>query len=716
MSVLDTVREIGGHSLALRLGYEAQRRSGLLHRRMRARSGWSNWGVPGILGQEYRAGWEARLTEDRRTLFADQGTAARARKLLGESGINTLVSRAERILRGELPFFGELWLKTGLPPSWFVSALDGAYVDPDRPWTSMGFYDRDYGDLKFILEPSRFLFVGELARAYLLTGDERYPSVFWNAVEDWADHNPPATGPLWICGQESALRIVSWCLGWMAFRKASSTTLDRQAKLLSMTAAHGWRIEQTRMYAKSQRSNHIISEAAGLLTAALVFPELRWSSAWKQSAINELRRAVQDQFSPDGTYAQQSLNYQRMSLQLLAWCAALLRMHESSLPTDITDRMLAARDFLLAVAEPETGRVPNSGANDGTLALPLDTCEYGDFRPTLQLVSKAVGVESALPSGPWDELGLWLFGAGRAVSEQEPHAACAEAYLGFHLLRNSVSRVVLRCEDGHRRPYHADQLHLDIWWKGMNLARDPGTYLYNGEPPWDNGLASTAVHNTVYVDGTDQMERAGRFLWRRWAHGRVLEQGPQTLQAEHDGYCRLGIVHHRAVADLAGRGWIVVDDLIGHGSHTASLNWLLPDVPVQTIQGPPFQAILSTAEGNVSLICLSSAPAMGYLVHSGKRQGALDANDLPSQDELRGWEASTYGCLDPALSVVFQANARMPLRLCSLFLFSPHEDPLVDLDSHVTLRWAECELRVSIPPVGQTSSLSPGQLTVRRQR
>jgi hypothetical protein len=678
---------------------------------MRARSGWSHWSVPAILGAEYRADWEKRLSGSRCALFSDRATVARARELLGESGTNAVVSRADRILSGELPFFGKLWLNAGFPPSWFISARDGAHVDPERPWTSMGFYHRDYGDLKFILEPSRFLFVGELARAYLLTGDERYPSAFWHALEDWARHSPPATGPLWICGQESALRIVSWCLGWMAFRRASSTTVDRQAKLLSMVAAHGWRIEQTRIYAKSQRSNHIISEAVGLLTASLVFPELRWSGAWKQLAITELQQAVQDQFSPDGTYAQQSPNYQRMSLQLLAWSSALLRLQQSSLPADVKDRMLAARDFLLSVADPAAGRVPNSGANDGTLALPLDTCEYDDFRPTIQLVSKAVGSESKLPSGPWDEPGIWLFEAGSALEEKR-HSACAETYRGFYLLRNSVSRVVLRCEDGHRRPYHADQLHLDIWWKGINLARDPGTYLYNGEPPWNNGLASTAVHNTVCVDGTDQMERAGRFLWRRWAHGRILEQGSRTLHAEHDGYRRLGILHHRAVADLAGRGWIVVDDLIGHGRHTASLNWLLPDLPVKSAQGPPFRATVITTEGRVDLVCLSSAPAAGYVVQRGKRQAVQqDADSFLSHDELRGWEASTYGQLDPALSVVFQTSAQMPLRLCSLFLFLPYEDIVVDLDSHVSLRWADFGLLVRFPPVGKKVSLSPERFT-----
>jgi len=29
-----------------------------------------------------------------------------------------------------------------------------------------------------------------------------------------------------------------------------------------------------------------------------------------------------------------------------------------------------------------------------------------------------------------------------------------------------------------RRPFQSDQLHVDLWWHGLNLARDAGTYLY----------------------------------------------------------------------------------------------------------------------------------------------------------------------------------------------------------------------------------------------
>ena len=49
------------------------------------------------------------------------------------------------------------------------------------------------------------------------------------------------------------------------------------------------------------------------------------------------------------------------------------------------------------------------------------------------------------------------------------------------------------------RPAHADQLHLDLWHRGENLALDPGVYHYNADPPWTNPLDATAYHNTLTI-------------------------------------------------------------------------------------------------------------------------------------------------------------------------------------------------------------------------
>jgi hypothetical protein len=118
------------------------------------------------------------------------------------------------------------------------------------------------------------------------------------------------------------------------------------------------------------------------------------------------------------------------------------------------------------------------------------------------------------------------------------------------------------------RPGHADQLHLDLWWRGQNIALDAGTYLYNAAPPWDNALARSLVHNTVTVNGLDQMTRAGRFLWLDWAQAsrisrKQAEDGSwERGVAEHTGYRKLGVAHRRVVTAYRENRWLVEDSLL----------------------------------------------------------------------------------------------------------------------------------------------------------
>ena len=85
------------------------------------------------------------------------------------------------------------------------------------------------------------------------------------------------------------------------------------------------------------------------------------------------------------------------------------------------------------------------------------------------------------------------------------------------------------------------------------MARDPGTYHYNAALPWENALSGTDVHNTITLNGQDQMTRAGRFLWLDWAQAR-LAPAESALTADHNGYRQFGVFHKRTVTALEDGG------------------------------------------------------------------------------------------------------------------------------------------------------------------
>src|ERR1700676_2326008 len=224
-TMLQVGRTFGVRDGMLRLEYELQRGSGLMSWRMRSVQGWNSWALeriaPGVQAESLRA---ARQDGARPFFFTDvQTLASGINKIIASGGAQSLLSQAELGLSGNLTFFGQFSVAGQFPPKWFQNPVTGQSVSPQRSWTQMRFASPSYGDLKFILEPSRFFFVYPLARAYAISGDERFPESFWTAVQDWASQSPPMSGPLWICGQECSLRILAWSFALRAFIHSPST-------------------------------------------------------------------------------------------------------------------------------------------------------------------------------------------------------------------------------------------------------------------------------------------------------------------------------------------------------------------------------------------------------------------------------------------------------------------------------------------------------------
>ena len=191
---------------------------------------------------------------------------------------------------------------------------------------------------------------------------------------------------------------------------------------------------------------------------------------------------------------------------------------------------------------------------------------------------------------------------------------------------------MVRCAEYRARPHHADQLHVDFWWRGINICCDAGTYLYNGDPPWTNGLVTTAVHNTVTVDDQDQMTPYSRFLWLDWSHGRVTYDEPDYWEGYHDGYTRLAapVIHRRGIQRLNDT-WIIADELTSDSPHDYALHWLIPKMPYNVVGS---SITLQTCQGE-------------FFIRTSVDNIDLKVGDSKS---VRGWRSSSYGQKEPALS------------------------------------------------------------------
>jgi hypothetical protein len=564
---------------------------------------------------------------------------------------NSPLHSANEVKAGTLRYFEHTPAAIGCPPDWHRNPFTDQRVPADRHWSELS--DFGYGDIKIIWEPSRFGFVYTLVRAYWRTGDEQYAELFWTLLADWQQHNPPQLGANWKCGQETSFRVMAWCFGLYGFRDAQATTPERIARLAQMIAVSGERIACNIDYALSQRNNHGISEAVGLWTIGLLFPEFRQAIRWKEKGRTLLEQLSNELIYADGAFVQHSVNYHRVMLHDYLWAIRLGELQQQPLSQNLCEQVSKAGQLLYQLQDSFTGQVPRYGQLDGALVLPLNNCDYLDFRPVIQAIHYLSTGGRCYTAGPWDEDLLWLFGYSTLDAPQQAQMQMnlrAESG-GYYTLRTANSFVFTRCTTYRDRPGQADMLHVDLWWQGQNIAIDPGTYSYNAPAPWQNPLAQTTYHNTITVDGLEQMNRVGKFLWLPWLQGKTLQadQQPsgveQYWEGQHNGYRHLKapVRYRRALIGLPQDTWLVVDYLESKHDHAYRLHWLLADLPYQWDQQQKHLQ-LATPAGEYHL-------QLGSLLAQGKASLCRADSENP-----RGWQAPYYFHRRAALSVDLVVN------------------------------------------------------------
>jgi Heparinase II/III-like protein/Heparinase II/III N-terminus len=579
---------------------------------------------------------------------------------LGADGKAALITEADEIVNGKFRMFG------GEPVP-----LQLTFNEPLHHWTDyeMGntpipFSQFPIHDIKFIWEPARFGWAFTLGRAYHIMQDEKYAEAFWKYFETFTDSNPPTLGPHWMNGQEVAIRLMSLVWAAQVFQTASASSAERRERLVQSIAHHAARIPPTLIYARSQNNNHLVIEAAALYTAGVALDQPRW----RELGWSWLNPALCTQISSYGEYIQHSTNYHRLMIQTALWVDMILRERHQHWPFPTLEALTRASHWMFSMIDPASGQTPNLGANDGALIFPLSSTPFNDFRPTVQAAARAF-LRTTLPAGIWDEMSLWL---GLSASA---HTTGSDAYMTDHL-RGKDSWAYLRASRFRSRLSHMDQLHFDLWWRGLNITQDAGTYLYNGEPPWDNSLVSTRVHNTITIDDRDQMTRGGRFITLDWfpAYSKSLLEADEKILgrviAYHKGYQKLGVRHERIATTFTDERWEIKDNLIftKPGGHIFRLHWLLMDGEWKTINRE--QGFGIRVKSKYGWIALNINLERSDLIF---RTSLVRAGELiDGQREVKpyeGWVSPTYGTKVPGLSLAVEVTSSKSVTFTSEFIF-----------------------------------------------
>jgi len=695
-NMLFLIPRLGIKWFLFRSGYELRRRMGLLKRRFPERpwstlslSSWVKEEVPTTPGEYLAYRRQEGLVE---FFFQPKMQRVYAESILTLQGTahHKLLIEVDKVTDGVLKFFEHREGKIGFPPQWHLNPFSGRKVDANCHWVDTSDFG-DVGDIKVIWEPSRFAIAYKLVRAYWITGNEKYPDTFWQLVENWRLMNLPQRGPNWKCGQEAAFRLMAFCFALYGFARSPHSTAERVAMLIAMIATHAERIERNIGYALSQKNDHGISESLGLYTVGCLFPEFRRAEYWRLLGKRLIIREGMRQIYSDGAYVEHSTSYHRLMFHDFLWTIRLGQVNNDTFPESLLNRLRLSLNFLYQLVDAESGRVPNYGPNDGALILPLNICDYLDYRPTLQAMSVLLNSERLFAHGPWDEDLLWLFGpqAFQTPLKHKPLRSSAFKDGGYYTFRGKKSWGMIRCHTYRDRPSQADMLHLDLWYEGQNILRDTGTFQYNCPPPWNHYFKSTAAHNTVEVDDQDQMEKGPRFLWFRWTKSKVRHNEKLSQldgnywEGEHYGYQhgKNPIVHRRAVVRLGDR-WVIIDDILGDGKHAVTLRWHLANVSWEISKPGTF--VSKDLCIVISVQLLSNADAVIELLHG---------QETPQPE---GWESLYYGERQPIPVIKCHVMSPvLPLRFVTILHFES------------TIKWQTIQGQIFEGDKGRLCHLNP---------
>lgn len=388
-------------------------------------------------------------------------------------------------------------------------------------------------DLKLIWEPSRFGWAIDLARAHLTLADVDAAGVFWRSFESWREQNPPNAGVNWFCGQEASVRLMSVLLA----AQAMQDTVDEQRArwIQELALATGERVESNIGYARSQRNNHHVSEAVGLVTAAYVMGPGVDGDRWWALGERHLLEVVDKLIFADGGSSQYSTNYHRVFVHNLTWAVLVYRAAGREAPARVVDALRRATIFLAALVDQRSGSGWFFGADDGSKVLALSAGPHRRLKEDVHLASAVAEIECACGCAlvATDGEVLSWFGLAAPATAQRPSDPEIRSFpeAGVYVLSCAETSAFIRCGSYAYRPSQDDQLHCDVWINGCNIVKDSGTGSYKQTA---RGLAmfdEVWDHNSPHLADIPYSPKVSRFLRARWTAGKAVHLGCDATTA-----------------------------------------------------------------------------------------------------------------------------------------------------------------------------------------
>lgn len=567
------------------------------------------------------------------------------------------VAAADRIISGNWRILGLDAADVGWPPRWNRDPKTGIEA-PGRFGKMLDYRaEAAVGNIKYLWEVNRHAELTTLAQAFYLTRRPEYSAACQTLIDNWIEQCPYADGANWSSSLELAVRLVNWSI-------ACDFLADVQPGLKQRWLASVYqhcRFIESHLSLYSSANNHLLGELMGLYVAGVCWPCWDESLRWRNDALARFEEEALKQNASDGVNREQAIYYQHEVADMMLLVGLIDRRHGNVLSVRYWQRLEAMLDFIAAIMD-RNGNVPMIGDADDARLVRFDPAPEASVYGSLLATGAALfrRADFKAKSGQFDDKSRWLMGAGgekmfdALPSAAAPNERATFAEGGYYVLAadRGLPSEILCVADAGPLGYlsiaahgHADALAFTLSVAGQPVLIDPGTYAYHTDSRWRRYFRGTSAHNTARVDGLDQSEQGGNFLWlskaecsvRRWSSSDAEDR----LIASHDGYRRLPdpVIHTRDIRLLkTDRVIEVVDEFSCAGQHLIELNWHFSDRCVVRLSDPG---------------CVATVDCVKVEMEFGDDAGTLR---LFHGGKALGWISHRFDCKVPAPTVRLSAQ------------------------------------------------------------
>lgn len=535
-----------------------------------------------------------------------------------------------------------------------------APMDRFGPWINY----RDsakIGDIKYIWEPSRHLFLLPLAIRYNLTGNVKYIDNILYEVENWIKQNPFLYGVNWCSSLELGIRLIQWSFCRSLINDKISP--DFKKKWDYSIKQHCWFISK-HFSGYSSANNHLIGEAAGLYIATMMLDLGAAGKAWSRTAKEILEREIINQNYSDGVNKEQAISYQQFVYDFLIMAYCIGKKLNDEFSQEYLEMLYKMGIFIKQITF-NGFVIPQFGDEDDGYVIDVGQRQYGVYR---SICNTHDWVFNGLENNNDDAKTVFL---KLLIGDNKVEKEAAKKFNaniknfpqgGYYILSSgkdprTCQRMIFDCGElglGSLAAHgHADALSIFFSIGDKPVLIDPGTYAYHTEKLWRNYFRGTSAHNTICVDGRNQSEITGNFMWGDRADCKLIDfKENEYIIASHNGYLKsCGVSHIRELTNNEGDGfWVIKDSLAGNGSHKFDLYYhISPELDVKLINNTEIH--LQNNHCNVILLINCSEKSINTEIINGN-----NSNEV-------GWYSPSYNCKIPINTVHIYGSFNSKLEL-----------------------------------------------------